>query len=529
MKLTFYGAAKEVTGSCYLLEVSGFNLLIDCGLAQGHDAKNAHQLLFDASRIDAVIVSHAHIDHSGRLPLLIKNGFAGKIHATEATCDLMSIMLLDSAQIQEADAEWANAKHRRSGEKRVEPLYSVAEARQSIARFVSHRYGEEIDLAEGVNLRFSDAGHLLGSASIELWLKEGAERRKIVFSGDIGNINQPIIKDPEPLQEADFVLMESTYGDRNHEHARDYVSELAQIIDETLARGGNVILPAFAVGRTQELLYLLREIEEQKLVHSRPHFEVYLDSPLAIEATKIYERDLGDYADPKTIAMLQQGYDPIRFPHLHFCSSSEDSRALNADPTPKVILASGGMCEGGRVRHHLKHNLWRSESSVVFVGFQAAGTLGRQLIDGATHVDLLGDEIAVKAAIKNFKRLSAHADKQGLIDWLTPINPKPQHVFVVHGEAAVASSFASSLGELGYNAHAPNFRESYDLLQDSIVNAGVIDQRKRTDSMTAPDALAKLRAAERQLGNLIARKQHAADSEISRLADQIFSLLRKWK
>lgn len=380
MKLTFFGAARAVTGSCHCVECGGKKILIDCGLQQGRDERNNQELDFNPGYIDAVIVTHAHIDHSGRIPLLVKQGFQGNIYCTRLTGQLLSIMLRDSAHIQESDAQWMNQKGRRAGEEPVEPLYTVADAEEAIKHIVTCEYGTRLQIEDGVKARFMDAGHLLGSSCVELWLTEGRETRKIVFSGDIGNPLQPIIREPDVITQADYVVTESTYGDRLHDISQkpDYTYELALIIDEVLARGGNVVIPSFAVGRTQELLYFIREMKEQRLVGSVPNFQVYVDSPLAGEATRIFSGDLRGYLDDAAIEALKEGA-LFQFPGLNVVESSEESKALNEDPTPKVIISASGMCDAGRVRHHLKHNLWRKESAIVFVGYQAEGSLGRRL------------------------------------------------------------------------------------------------------------------------------------------------------
>jgi len=462
MNLSFYGAAKEVTGSCYCLETNGKKLLVDCGLQQGQDKKDDQKLPFKASDIGNVVLTHAHIDHSGRLPLLVKEGFNGKIYAIEATCDLISIMLRDSAHIQEMDAKWESKRARRAGKKEVLPLYSMADVENTLKCLEPCSYGEIMEIDDGIKINFVDAGHILGSASVEIFLSEGKEAKKIVFSGDIGNINQPIIKDPQCIREADYVVMESTYGDRDHKNNEDYTLELAKIIDKTLSQGGNVIIPSFAIGRTQGLLYLIREIKEKRLI-ANTDFPVYVDSPLATKATDLYDDDLHIYGDWQTKDIVKKGLNPLNFSNLEFTASVNESKAINYDPVPKVIITSSGMCEGGRVRHHLKHNLWKKECAVVFVGYQANGTLGRKLLDGAGKAGLFGEEIAVAASIYNFTGLSAHADRDGLMKWINCFDKKPEKIFVVHGEESVTDVFVESLNESGFSAVAPGYKEIYDL------------------------------------------------------------------
>jgi len=472
MKLSFFGAAREVTGSCFCVEAGGMKILVDCGMQQGQDEKDNRNLPFYAPDIDFVILTHSHIDHSGRLPLLVKRGFKGKIYAIEATGDLIKIMLEDSAQIQEADTRLENKKARRAGRKEVEPLYSMDDVEDTLKLVEPCYYGQTIELGEAARFNFVDAGHILGSASVELFLGGGDLNRKIVFSGDIGNLNQPIIRDPQYIGAADYVVMEATYGNRNHEIKTDYILEFARIVDETLSRGGNVIIPSFAVGRTQGLLYLLHEIKKRKLVPNTG-FPVYVDSPLGSEATRIYNDDLRTYADSQTKEILKNGLNPLTFPGLTFTDSAEDSKALNYDTVPKVIISSSGMCDAGRIRHHLKHNLWKKECSVVFVGFQVQGTLGRMLLDGEKMVSIFREEIAVAATIHNFTGLSAHADKDGLIKWINEFDKKPDKVFVVHSEASVGDEFTDTLNASGFLAEAPLYRSVYDLNDGTLITSGI--------------------------------------------------------
>lgn len=365
MKLTFLGAAHEVTGSCTLLEACGRHVLIDCGMEQGADIYENCELPISPGQIDAICLTHAHIDHSGLIPAMVAQGFKGPIYATEAARRLCSIMLRDSAHIQESEAQWRNRKAQRAGEPEYVPVYTTADAVQALTQFKGYDYGTEVKLFDGITLRFSDAGHLLGSASILLTVTEEGETRRVLFSGDLGNVDRPLIRDPSDPPDADYVIIESTYGDRLHGPRPDYVTQLAQIMQDTFDRGGNLVIPAFAIGRTQELLYLIRIIREKRLIHGNGDFLVYVDSPLAVEATKIYQDGLTEYYDAETLALLEQGIDPIDFPGLRLSLTSEDSVAINFDTSPKVILSASGMCEAGRIRHHLKHNLWRSDSTVL--------------------------------------------------------------------------------------------------------------------------------------------------------------------
>ena len=474
MKLMFLGADHEVTGSCHYIEACGKSILLDCGMEQGRDTYENQEIPVAAGRIDYVFLSHAHIDHSGLLPLLHKNGFQGQIYATEATTDLCRIMLLDSAHIQEFEAQWRNRKNKRAGKAPFEPLYTTEDAMAVMEHFVPCDYMKEIEVCEGVKIRFTDVGHLLGSSSIEIWLTENGVSKKIVFSGDIGNINQPIIHDPRYTTEADFVIMESTYGDRYHTAPPDYVAELAGQIQQTFDRGGNLVIPSFAVGRTQEMLYFIREIKERRLVHGHDGFKVYVDSPLAIEATRVFAENYLDCYDTAAMALVQKGINPLTFQGLEVAVTPDDSMAINFDKSPKVIISASGMCEAGRIRQHLKHNLWRPECTILFVGYQAIGTLGRNIIEGEKEVRLFGETITVNAHIEELAGVSGHADKKGLLNWVNHFEKKPERVFVVHGEDLVCEDFTKCLKEeYGYNAFAPYSGACFDLAANQMISEGV--------------------------------------------------------
>ncbi len=530
MKLYFYGADRCVTGSCHCVEINGKRILVDCGLQQGRDELDNESFPFAPNQIDCLLVTHAHIDHTGRIPLLVKRGFRGRILTTRVTAELMRIMLLDSAHIQESDAEYANRKGERAGREHVEPLYTSEDAAAVMQYVTVCEYNETVPLCEGVNVTFTDAGHLLGSASITMALEEGGVQKTLVFSGDIGNVDQPIIRDPQMLHKADYVVMESTYGDRNHTEVWSYTDELASIIDETLARGGNVIIPSFAVGRTQELLYFIREIKDQRLVTSVPDFPVYIDSPLAKAATTVFCGDLRGYLDEDALELVRDGTHMFSFPNLHLVETGEESKLLNMDKTPKIIISASGMCDAGRIRHHLKHNLWRKDCSVVFVGFQSPGTLGRKLLDGAQSVKLFGEEIAVKAKVVNFQGLSSHADHDHLLEWIKAFDPRPAQVFVVHGDADVAPVFAEELGSLGFRAHAAKFTESYDLAADAMLSEGYIAERKRTAKASRADNLyGKLLAAGESLLELIRKSKGMPNKDVISFTGQIISLINKYR
>ena len=533
MKLSFFGADQCVTGSCHCLEVNGKKILVDCGLQQGRDEVDNSSLPFHAGEIDFVLVTHAHIDHSGRIPMLIKQGFQGRILTTRLTAQLLDIMLQDSAHIQEQDAEYQNRKNLRAGRPVVEPLYTVADAQRVREFLTTCEYGEKVTLCEGVTVECIDAGHLLGSASMKLTATENGETRTIVFSGDIGNVDQPIIRDPQFFHEADYVVMESTYGNRNHTEVWSYTDELAQIIDETLGKGGNVVIPSFAVGRTQELLYFIRQIKDQNLVKSVPNFNVYVDSPLSKAATTIFCGDLRGYLDEEAMALVQDGTHMFNFPGLHLTETVDESKNLNLDPSPKVIISASGMCDAGRIRHHLKHNLWRPECAVVFVGFQSPGTLGRHLLEGAESVKMFGEEIAVRAKIVNFQGLSSHADRDHLLNWIDQFRPaKPTHVFVVHGDREVAPAFASGIAARGFAAHAPQYTEVYDLLADRVLEQGYLPAPKKKSFEGAPkvsSAYKRLVELGDALAALIRRSQGRDNKTLADFAESLRKILEKFK
>nr|MCR4833330.1 MBL fold metallo-hydrolase [Butyrivibrio sp.] len=445
MKLCFIGADHEVTGSCHYIEACDKKILVDYGMEQGKDYFENSPLPVSAPEIDYVFLTHAHVDHSGNLPLLYAKGFRGKIFSTDATADLCNIMLRDCAHIQMQEAEWRNRKAKRSREiDQMEPSYTIEDAEKTIKAFVPCDYNKEIDVCEGIKIRFTDIGHLLGSSSIEVWLTEKGVTKKLVFSGDIGNKEQPLIRDPQYTLEADYVVMESTYGDRLHSTERpDYVKELVTILERTFQRGGNVVIPSFAVGRTQEILYFIRKIKKEGLVKCNPNFPVFVDSPLAVDATQIFEDNQYDCYDEEAMELVKKRINPIVFPGLNLAITTDESRAINEDPEPKVIISASGMCEAGRIRHHLKHNLWRPECTILFVGYQSIGTTGRAIVDGAEQIKLFGETIDIKAEICKLEGLSGHADKNGLIEWINGFTVKrPKKVFVVHGEDSVCTSFA---------------------------------------------------------------------------------------
>lgn len=463
MRLTFLGAARMVTGSSYLLETEGQKILIDCGMFQGGKAiaaLNHRDFMYDPTSIDCVLLTHAHIDHSGLLPKLCKAGFKGVIYATKVTKELCGIMLPDSAHIQEFDAEIANRKGQRAGRKPVEPLYTIDDAYRCLQQFSAVAYNEPIALSANVSVRYQDAGHILGSAMLELFVTEKGETTKLLFSGDLGQPNQPIIKDPTFIEEADYIITESTYGNRVHEH---YGKEdkLAEIINETVERGGNIIIPSFAVGRTQTLLYYLHKLLKAGKI---PDLPVIIDSPLAISATDIFLHNTQEYDSEAVEVLHAERENPLALPQLRFTKSSDESKALNNLDQPAVIISASGMCDAGRILHHLKHNLWHPESSILFVGYQAQGSLGRRLQEGAKKVKILGEEISVKAQIHNLEGFSAHADQGQLLQWLAAVKKEPAAVFLVHGEADMSEPFARLLQEqLGLNSYIPHYADGVEI------------------------------------------------------------------
>ena len=530
MKIMFIGAAHEVTGSCHYVECGDKHFLVDYGMEQGINVFENVDLPIEPPLIDYVLLTHAHVDHSGLLPLLYARGFRGKIYTTEASADLCSIMLRDCAHIQMQEAEWQSRKAKRSASIQVaEPLYRMEDADGAIKCLVPCPYSKTVELDENISIRFSDVGHLLGSASIEVWLKEGTEERKIVFSGDIGNKGQPLIKNPEYTEEADYVVMESTYGDRLHAAEKpDYVKDLAEIIQTTFNRGGNVVIPSFAVGRTQEMLYFIRQIKEKNLIQGFPDFPVYVDSPLAVEATGIFHKNEENCFSEEAMELVRKGINPVTFQGLNLSITSDESKAINFDMTPKVILSASGMCEAGRIRHHLKHNLWRPESTILFVGYQAIGTLGRAIIDGAKEVRLFGETIEIRADIRKLVGISGHADREGLLEWIGAFKNRPKMVFVVHGEDTVAEGFAQTLiDECDLDAYAPYSGTRYDLISgtfDYEASPIKIEPKKKPVS----DVFSRLLAAGQRLMGVIKKNEGVSNKDLAKFADQINSLSDKW-
>lgn len=556
MELTFVRADHEVTGSCHALHVGDKNILVDYGMEQGKDLFQNIPLPVAPEDVDYCLITHAHIDHTGMLPELYAKGFRGTIICTKATKELSDIMLRDSAHIQMQDAEYNNKKAEKRGIKtKEEPLYTMQDTMNVLQRFKAYPYDEIFEVCEGVKARFTDIGHLLGSASIELWLTENGQTRKIVFSGDIGNTNQPLLRDPKTTSSADYVVMESTYGDRYHEKQKGrHKEQLAEVIENTMKCGGNVVIPAFAVGRTQAILYFIRQIKEQNLVPSYPDFPVYVDSPMAVSSTNIFENNDIECYDEEAKAMVARGANPLFFPNLHLSITTQESIAINEDPEPKVIISASGMCDAGRIRHHLKHNISNPNATILFVGYQSEGTLGRRLLSGASKVKIFGTEYEVKAHIAQMDGLSGHADKDGLLSWINAFEEKPKQVFVVHGDDEAATSFAECLSsEYGYEAMAPYSGTKYDLLAGSFIRiakpvlikkeakleegvqttreaAGEVSETKGGKKKgTVLDSYSKLQIAARRLNRLIENSEGMSGKELDEFTKEINRLCRKYK
>ncbi len=475
MKIQFCGASNTVTGSCHLITTEKHKILLDCGQFQGGkamEALNHDEFPFDPTEIEFLLLSHAHIDHCGRIPLLVKRGFKGKIYCTDATADLLTVMLKDSAHIHEQDSQWQSKKNARTGKPPVETLYTMDDAEAALKLVTPVLYDQLIELNDQMKMVFNDAGHILGSAITELWITEGDDTSKIVFSGDLGVMDRPILRDPTIIKKADYVIMETTYGNRLHTANATSIDQLLQIVVETIKRGGNVVIPSFAVGRTQELIF-----EFNKIFESDPKFQdvlgsvkVYIDSPMATTATEVFRKNASVF-DKETKEYILKGDNPLDFPNLEFTRTTAQSQAINIDKVPKIIISASGMCEAGRIRHHLKHNLWDSRNSIVFVGYQAEGTLGRLLVEGAKSITLFGEEILVKAQIHNLEGFSGHADRDGLYSWLSGFEKEPKHIFLVHGEMDAKRDFAKFVKEnKGYDCIVVEGNSQFELEKDQIVN-----------------------------------------------------------
>ena len=475
MKIQFCGASTGVTGSCHLITTEKHKILLDCGQFQGgkaQDALNYEEFPFDPAEIDFVILSHAHIDHCGRIPLLVKRGFKGDIYCTDATADLLDVMLKDSGYIHEKEAEWKNRKNERAGRAMVEPLYTYNDAVDSLKFVKPVLYDQLVELNDQMKMVFNDAGHILGSAITELWITEDDNVSKLVFSGDLGVMDRPILRNPTIIKKADYVIMETTYGNRLHPKNSMDVKKLMDIIRKTAKRGGTTVIPSFAVGRTQELIYELNRVYDSDSEYHKDfeNIMVYVDSPMATTATEVFKKNAQVF-DDETKEYIMKGDNPLDFKNLKFTRTSEESMWLNTDNEPKVIISASGMCEAGRIRHHLKHNLWNSKSSIIFVGYQAEGTLGKLLVEGAKEVTLFGEKIQVNAEIYNLEGFSGHADRDGLLAWLKGFQKEPKHIFLVHGEQQAKEDFAETVRkELRYDPVVVKGNSEFVLEKDEIVS-----------------------------------------------------------
>jgi metallo-beta-lactamase family protein len=487
MRIKFIGAIKSVTGSCSLLTFNAGGaekrVLIDCGMYQGakeDEMLNYGEFPFDAAAVDLVFLTHVHIDHSGLIPKLVKNGFKGKIICTRATFDLCGIMLLDSARIQQAETERYNRRRLKLGKEPKETLYTEEDAKAALKLFEPVDYGKQFSPFEGVGVTFCDAGHVLGSAFVKLDVSENGENYKVVFSGDIGNMPVPILKDPEAIKDADYVIMESTYGDRVRGNDKDRSAELARIVRETIAAGGKVIIPSFAVGRTQELIYEMHRLREDKQV---PEVPLYIDSPLACNATEIFRKHLECF-DEEMVAYLKREDDPFNFSNLFYAREADESRAINAVDSPQIIISSSGMANNGRILHHLKYNIFKKNCTILFVGYQAFGTLGRQITDGEKLISIMGDKYSVNARVESIHGYSAHADQNGLLKWISTASEKPRNVFLVHGEAESKQALQMKLSEHGFSSLIPSVMDEFEIKSARAfarIGAGALPQMKVSD------------------------------------------------
>ena len=516
MKINFLGAAQMVTGSNYLITTDTHKLLLDCGLFQGGKETEKLNILpfaFNPSEIDFLILSHAHIDHSGRIPKLVKEGFRGRIICTRATSDLADILLKDSGHIHEMEATWENRKRLRAGLDPVQPLYRVEDAENSLQYFDPILYNQKINLTDSIELRFQDAGHILGSSIVELWIREGDQETKLVFSGDLGTKDRPLLRNPSYIEDADYLILESTYGNRLHEEPEKRVLKLMDIISKTITRGGTVVIPSFAVGRTQELIYELNKYYDHKeKIQDFLNVPVYVDSPMATSATEIFRKH-ADCFDEETRGYILRGDNPLDFHNLHFTKTAEESRLLNASDEPKIIISASGMCDAGRIKHHLKHHLWKKNSSVIFVGYQAEGTLGRSIKDGIKNVKIFGEKIQIRAEIHSIEGFSGHADQGELLDWLRNIKNPPKKIFIVHGELDASTHFAHMIrDEFGIETVVPSLNESFNLGEYSV------DLTKKTSSITPAEIVGldhSARNMSRDLNTAIERIQILLGTDLS--------------
>lgn len=539
MKVTFCGATKTVTGSNFLVEGAGKKFLVDCGLYQGgakDEIKNEEPFPYDINEIDFMLLTHAHIDHSGRIPKLYKEGYRNPIYATNATCDLCAIMLPDSGHIQETETEWKNRKRIRRGEEKLVPIYDAETAAKSLELFKGEPYNQIIELDDDIHVRFNDAGHMLGSSIIEIWIRENGENKKIVFSGDLGNNDIPLLAEPTIIQDADFLVMESTYGNRLHIKNENKAKTFINIVTDTIKNGGTVVIPSFAVGRTQEILYELNKIKDSE--DDSPEFErkyrllmntpVYVDSPLAISATEVFKENM-DLFDEETQELIRRGDNPLEFPGLKFTQTVEESKALNESNESAIIISASGMCEVGRIKHHLKHNIWNPKNTILFVGYQAPGTLGRKIVDGAKTVKIFGEEVAVNARVEYIEGYSGHADQAGLLHFVDSFVKKPNHIFLVHGEEESQKALRDKINEnFDLPVSIPDYCESFDLT-NTVQATGNIRKRNLNEYKKL-EVIDRMETLKEELADMesIVKEDILAntvnDDEISKLNERIKEL-----
>ena len=539
MKVTFCGATKTVTGSNFLVEGAGKKFLVDCGLYQGgakDEIKNEEPFPYDINEIDFMLLTHAHIDHSGRIPKLYKEGYRNPIYATNATCDLCAIMLPDSVHIQETETEWKNRKRIRRGEEELVPIYDAETAAKSLELFKGEPYNQIIELDDDIHVRFNDAGHMLGSSTIEIWIRENGENKKIVFSGDLGNNDIPLLAEPTMIQDADFLVMESTYGNRLHIKNENKAKTFINIVTDTIKNGGTVVIPSFAVGRTQEILYELNKIKDSE--DDSPEFErkyrllmntpVYVDSPLAISATEVFKENM-DLFDEETQELIKRGDNPLEFPGLKFTQTVEESKALNESDESAIIISASGMCEVGRIKHHLKHNIWNPKNTILVVGYQAPGTLGRKIVDGAKTVKIFGEEVAVNARVEYIEGYSGHADQAGLLHFVDSFVKKPNHIFLVHGEEESQKVLRDKINEnFDLPVSIPDYCESFDLTNTVQVTGNI--RKRNLNEYKKLEVIDRMETLKEELMDMesIVKEDILAntvnDDEISKLNERIKEL-----
>ena len=542
MKVTFFGATKTVTGSNFLVEGGGKKFLVDCGLYQGtakEEIKNNEPFPYDIEDIDFMLLTHAHIDHSGRIPKLYKDGYRKPIFATNATCDLCAIMLPDSGHIQETETEWKNRKRLRRGEDLLVPIYDAETAAKSLELFRGVEYDQIIEIDDDIHFRFNDAGHMLGSATIEVWIKEDGENRKIVFSGDIGNNDIPLLNEPTMIEDADFLVMESTYGDRMHIENEDKAQKFINIVYDTISQGGTVVIPSFAVGRTQEILYELNKYkcsskdnaEFDRKFDLLMHTPVYVDSPLAISATEVFRENMNLF-DEETQELIKRGDNPLEFPGLKFTQTVDESKELNESDESCIIISASGMCEVGRIKHHLKHNIWNPKNTILFVGYQAIGTLGRKIVDGAKTIKIFGEEVSVGARIEYIEGYSGHADQQGLLNFVYSFIKKPEHIFLVHGEENGQKVLRDKIKETTeIPVTIPDFGETYEL--STKVKLTDVIRKEKIKEYSKLEVIDRMKTLKEELADMesIVKEDLMADTvndaDIEKLNERIKQLERQ--